>query len=93
MTIKHGKQQQSNSREYSTKNLTSTTEQISNQCFLSKSARMQKRQDRLSSTNSPHKLGMVGLKHQRTIAVKNLTKSLHETIAVQHLLILSTLHR
>ena len=62
-------------------NLSTTSHQTSNQCFHSTSTRMQKRQERVSPTNSPHKLGKVGPKSQRTVAVKNLSTSLHETVS------------
>ena len=43
--------------------------------------RKQHHLDRLSPSNSPHKLGKVGPKRPRTIPIKNLCKSLHEAVS------------
>ena len=43
-----------------------------------KSVRLQQRQGRISPDSSPHKLGKIGPKWKRTVAVKNISRSLHE---------------
>ena len=49
--------------------------------ITTKAARMKQRPDRLTPTNSHRKLGKEGPQRQkRTIAVKNLTKSMHKPV-------------
>jgi len=58
----------------------SNTKNTNTQIYRFYSTRKLQRLDRLSPSNSPHKLGKDPPKHSRTIAVKNLSKSLHKAV-------------